>query len=151
MRPELEIIDEVPEEHWQQLEIAYIEFFRELGCNLVNGNAGGEGGHTPSSETIAKRRAANLGEKNPNFGKKYSPEDCAKMARPGEHHPNFGKTTPPEVRAKIRASLVGKKRSLESCLRQSVSVTGVKNPFFGKKHTAESKAKRANTIKNKTV
>lgn len=151
LRPVLEIVDEVPFEYWQQLEIAYIEFFREIGCNLVNGNAGGEGGHTPSVETIAKRRVANLGEKNPNFGREYSPEERAKQGRPGEKHPCFGKIRSPETCAKIRASLLGKKRSLESRLKQAASVVGDKNPFFGKKHTAESKAKRANTIKNKLL
>lgn len=151
LRPTLEIIDEVPDEHWQQLEIAYIEFFREQGCNLTNGNDGGEGGHNPSLETVAKRRAANLGEKNPNFGRQYSPEERAKQGRPGEKHHMFGKKHSPETRAKIRASLTGKKRSPESCAKQSLSVTGEKNPFFGKAHTLESKAKRANTIKNKVL
>lgn len=53
--PVLEILDEVPKEFWPQWEVAYIEFFRECGCNLVNGTAGGEGATNPSAETIAKR------------------------------------------------------------------------------------------------
>lgn len=42
--PLIEILDEVPVEHWQQWEVAYIEFFREQGCNLVNGTPGGDAG-----------------------------------------------------------------------------------------------------------
>lgn len=69
LKPILEVIDEVPEVYWQQLEIAYVEFFHESGCNLVNGNAGGKGGHSPNDETRAKKRAASLGTKNAMFGK----------------------------------------------------------------------------------
>jgi len=41
--PLLEILDEVLYEHWQAWEAAYIEFFRESGCKLVNGTPGGDG------------------------------------------------------------------------------------------------------------
>lgn len=43
LQPTLEILDEVPYEFWPQWEVAYIEFFRESGCKLVNLGFGGEG------------------------------------------------------------------------------------------------------------
>jgi hypothetical protein len=52
--PEMEILDEVPEDFWQQWEIAWIEFFREQGFDLVNSTRGGEGwsaGQKRSQET----------------------------------------------------------------------------------------------------
>lgn len=135
-RPVLEIIDEVPFEYWEQLEVAYIEFFREQGYILVNSHAGGTGGHNPTPETRAKMRAARLGKKlTPEqcaaisarqLGKKMSPESCLKIgiSKSGEKHPNFGKKLKPETCAKI-----------------SDAQKGEKNHFFGKKLTSETCAK----------
>lgn len=60
--PTLRIVDEVPFEHWPQLEVAYIEFFHEQGYELVNGTPGGEDPpHTP--EATEKNRIWRLGKK----------------------------------------------------------------------------------------
>lgn len=60
INPVLEIIDEVPNEPWtwQAIEVAYIQFYRELGCDLVNTTRGGEG--------------TGRGEDSPRFGKPIS-------------------------------------------------------------------------------
>lgn len=118
LKPALQVIDEVPFEHWPQLEVAYIEFFLEQGYALVNGTPGGEGvsmtpeirakisignsGKKPSQETLEKMSAARI-------GKKRSPETCEKMsiAMSGEKNPMFGKY-------------------------------GDKNPFFGQAHSPET-------------
>lgn len=52
LKPTLQIIDEVPFEHWKQLEVAYIEFFRERGFDLTNGTPGGE--DPPSAPMLGK-------------------------------------------------------------------------------------------------
>ena len=93
--PELEVIDEIPFQYWQALEAAYIQFFRESGCDLVNGTDGGDGtdctGRKYSQATILKMRKshsekilseshkrnigkASLGNKH-NLGRKQSPEE----------------------------------------------------------------------------
>jgi len=54
LKPDLEILDEVPEEYWRQWEVAWIEYFRESGAKLVNGTAGGDGVWDPSGETSRK-------------------------------------------------------------------------------------------------
>lgn len=66
LEPVLEIVDEVLEEYWQQWEVAWMEFYRAEGCNLVNTNQGGEGGpsgrhRVHSLETRKKMSLARVG------------------------------------------------------------------------------------------
>lgn len=77
LSPVLEIIDEVPFEHWAQLEVAYIEFFLEQGYELTNGTPGGDCGPIL------------FGEAHPSFGKKLSSEQLLKIT--GKNHHCFGK------------------------------------------------------------
>lgn len=125
LKPIFQVIDEVEESVWPQWEVAYIQFFRESGFNLVNGNAGGEGGGTPSSETRAKmsasasarrhlplseahKRAIGMGNK----GKKRSEETCAKLsaAHKGKPSPKRGVKSSVETCRRISLSQTGKKR-----------------------------------------
>lgn len=106
----MEILDEVDHAFWPQWEIAWIEFYREQGFDLVNGNAGGEGGlanksrlgkpHTP--ETREKLRLAHT-------GKTLTAEHCANMsaARKGKF---LGKKHSEETRAKMSISAIKRKR-----------------------------------------
>lgn len=110
-RPELEVIDEVPEEYWRQIEAAYIEYFRECGCMLVNGTDGGEGTCLP-------------GEKNGFFGKKHTPESRAKMSIKGRKHS-------PESRLAKVGRFVGSKNGM----------FGKQSPRRGKKCSPETVGK----------
>jgi hypothetical protein len=121
LQPKLEVIDEVPEFEWQAWEAAYIQFYRDQGCNLVNGTDGGEGGSLPGklhpsfgkkmpAIWRAKISAVTAGEKNPMFG------------RTGEKSPHFGKKQSKEHRMKNAASHYGKKHSAETLLKMSRSV-----------------------------
>lgn len=85
--PTLEIIDEVAESEWPQWEAAYIQFFRESGCELVNGTDGGDCG--PS------RR-----------GLKSSPEHRRRISESltGSKHPGFGTRASLQTREKMRAA-----------------------------------------------
>ena len=71
-----------------------------------------------------------------------SPEHRKKIgeAISGNKHPRYGKPgtrlgikTPQEVRDKISQTLSGKKRSKESCEKQSRTISGSNNPLYGKK------------------
>lgn len=140
LKPVLEILDEVPVEYWQQWEVAYIEFFREQGCDLVNGNAGGEGGHNPTEETRAKQRAHMRGEnnhqfgkggaKNPMFGKKHTAETLIKLRG---RKPTF------EARERQSAKMKGRKLTPEH--RAKLGRSGKRNHNFGKKLSPETRAK----------
>jgi GIY-YIG catalytic domain-containing protein/NUMOD3 motif-containing protein len=114
--PRLQIIDEVPAEHWQQLEIAYIEFFKGCGYLLVNGTSGGNGMHNPTSQVRAKLSKALTGIKRP----KQSQE---------------------RIRNRV-SKITGQKRSPEFRARLSLLYSGSGNPMFGKKQSIATIKKR---------
>lgn len=114
-----EILQELPndiqQEHINNLEIAYIESFKECGFEMLNIKGGGSNGKL-SKETIEKIRLVHLGKKkkplseaqkkhlsiinsganNPNYGKKKT-ETWYKSMREktsGEKHHMYGKSSP---------------------------------------------------------
>lgn len=72
LRPELEILDEVPFASWETHEQDYIRLFRALGFSLVNGTEGG-GGVIATESAKKKMRESHL-------GKKPSPKSILKRA-----------------------------------------------------------------------
>lgn len=141
LKPNLEILDEVPVSEWPQWEVAYIQFFREAGFDLVNGTSGGEGVEM-TSETRAKMSASSL-------GKPKSTEARANMclAQAGENNPNFGKPAhnrgkhpSAETKAKQSIALTGRKHSEDHKAKISASLNE-EPPFLGKTHSEESRAK----------
>lgn len=83
-------------------------------------------GRSHTAEARAKMSEALRGEKNPNFGKKFSEEHRRRISesKRGEKHPFFGKTLSAEKRAKL-----------------SEAIRGERHPFFGKKLSEETRAK----------
>lgn len=139
-KPTLEIIDEVPVLEWPQWEVAYIEFFREQDCDLVNSHAGGLGAHNPTGETRAKisaSRALYVGERHPMFGKPRSAETLVKMSAAAK-----GKTASLETRSKMSIARLGKKFSPEACANIRAAKLGKKNPNFGEGCVARSELGR---------
>lgn len=128
-KPVLEVVDEVPVEHWPQLEVAYIEFFREQGCNLVNGTLGGEGHSGPlTPEHCASISAGKI-------GKKFTLEHCKNISAG-----HLGKKLTLEHCAKLSAVLKGKKRgpfSPERCAKLSAAQTGKKKSPRTPEHCAK--------------
>lgn len=111
LKPKIQIIDEVSRCEWQAAEAAYIAYFKEEGCDLTNISPGGDG--------------IGSGPLHPLFGKKTGPPS-------------------PEHRAKISAALKGKKKPPLTPVqraRRSLRLRGEKHPLFGKKHSAEARAK----------
>jgi len=64
----------------------------------------------------------------------YNVHNCAGNFTAGRYHPMFGKTTPLHVRRKIRESMMG-----------------VKNHFYGKHHSEESRKKMSKYQSSKTL
>lgn len=140
-QPKLKIIDEVPIEYWQQWEVAYIQFFTESGCMLVNGTLGGDGtiatpevrqkiskaltGKKRSDETKAKCAEGSRGNRNKR-GKKVSPEGCKRISQG-----HLGILRTPEAIEKSAAFHRGRKRSAETCLKLSKANSGENHPNFG--------------------
>ncbi len=105
LRPLLEVVDEVAQSEWAAVECAYVTFYKEQGCELVNATPGGDG--------------MGAGELHPLFGRPRSPEVRAKLSAA-----NKGKTLSPEVRAKLRAAHNGKIFSPERCANMSAAQKG---------------------------
>lgn len=157
--PVLKILDEVPNAEWASWEAAYIEFFLEQGCDLVNQTLGGDTGpnmrgykHTP--EAREKLRIANLGKpclpetrlkiRASLTGRKLSPERCAKMsaAMSGEKHRMFGKKQPPEAVEKRRLAMLGRKSPPGTGAKISAALKGVpKSPAHNQAVSAAMKGK----------
>ena len=56
-----------------------------------------------------------------------------------------------QVKIKMSQAKLGKKRSIESCLKQGKSVSGSNNHFFGKTHTDDVRKKLSSSKKKSTV
>jgi hypothetical protein len=84
-------------------------------------------GKTQTAETRKLQGLAKTGNKNPNFGKKYTEEERKKFSSPGESHPMYGK----------KHSSDSKKLMSEN----HADVTGDKNPMYGKNHSEVTKQK----------
>ena len=88
-----------------------------------------------TEEEKAKISAANKGENNPFYGKHHTAESIEKnrQAHLGKHHSD-------ESREKMSESHKRENLSDETRNKMSSSHTGEKNHFYGKHHTAETKA-----------
>ena len=84
---------------------------------------------------ISANHADVSGEKNPNYGKKASPETLAKMseAKMGENNPHYGKSRPPETCAKISAKLKGRSSPLKGKKRSPETIAKIKATWARKK------------------
>lgn len=113
LKPELQILLEIPQEAWKRIERQFIKTYRSLGFDLVNGTEGGEGlvGYKASLETREKMRISH-------FGKKMSVKTLAKRS----------------------AAQRGLKRSVEFCEKMSALMRGNKSRL-GKSHSNKTREK----------
>lgn len=122
LKPELEILMEVPLEGWEEIEKRFIQVFRAV-VDLTNSADGGESvmdGRKHSESARLKMSRAHT-------GKTLSPEHCAKISA-------ANKNPSKETRDKIRAFQKSKKVSAETRAKLSVANTG-------KKPSSETRAK----------
>lgn len=110
LSPEVEILERCTSwEDLQESERFWIQYYRALGCALVNHTIGGEGsyGFRHTAETRALLADLSRGNKN-RVGYKCSGSTIEKMSAA-----NLGRTHTPETREKIGAANRGKKYSAE--------------------------------------
>lgn len=167
--PILEILDEISIEHWQQWEVAWIEYFKEQGCDLVNGTLGGEGllatpetkqkisqalkGIVRSPETRLKisrahkgrpssRKGIKTGKPSWNrgpLGPRLSSRRQARLALTG----SLEYTPTKETRLKLSQAKKGKPLSEDHRRKVSLAKMGEKNPMFGKTFSPEHIEKKS--------
>jgi len=164
--PELEILEEVPYNQWEEIEREYIRVFRMVGIRLTNCQSGGEGpGSKSEHHNFGKRwkhsdeeRAAKslrmLGRKVSSdtckkisvalTGKKLSPEHAEKCRKGGLGKTpwNKGLEMPEDYRKKLSLAHIGQPA-------WNKGMTGEKSPFFGVKKSPESIFKRLETLRKR--
>lgn len=143
LKPELEVVDEVPDSEWPSWEAAYIQFFKESGQPLVNGTNGGEGvsGHVHSERTREKIRASHLGK----LRGTYSPEHRRHISEALS-----GRELSEAHRKSLSISHAGKIFSFETRQKMSVKQTGkTLSAEHRAKIGASNKMSRENKLKEK--
>lgn len=133
------------------LEIERIAMWRAQGIDLANKSDGGEG----SSGHVGLRGPAspNYGKPSPMRGKRMSEEHRAKLSAAMKGKKNrLGAKLSDETKKKISASRTGqsswaKGRAKPIEVRQKISqslsqsIRGKNNPFYGRRHSEETKRK----------
>lgn len=139
------------------LEVERIRMWRNAGIDLANKSDGGEG----SAGHIGLRGPAhpNYGKPSPMRGKRMKNEHREKLSAAMKGKKNrLGAKLSNETKGKIAASRIGrsswaKGRAKSAEVRQKISqslsesIKGEKNPFYGKKHSEETKRKISETKK----
>lgn len=85
-----------------------------------------------TSESKAKSSASVSGERNPFYGMRHSLEALEKMRKAANNRTKAHCD-------KISAALRGRKQTEETCRKKSEASCGENNPFYGRRHTAETK------------
>lgn len=149
----------------QDQEILYIEKYKKLGYRLVNTTIGGEGiiGHIPSEETRKKIGNAMRGKKHTEEsrkkmslagkGKKFSKEHREKMSKSktgkpgfflgkkGNLHHSYGKKWSESQRESMKKHYTTFVFTEDRKKKHSERMKGENNPYYGKKHSDEVRAK----------
>lgn len=117
--PEMRILACVEDTKWADAERHWIAYFTAHREDLTNGTIGGDGASFP-------------GKLNPMYG------------RCGPSHPCFGKSRPKDVMRRIGLAQKGIPKKVspegrEAMSARSKTLIGPKNPFYGKKHSEETK------------
>lgn len=143
IKPELIIIDEVKHNQWQFWERFYINYFKSIGCSLTNTTIGGDEppstkGRKHTDDTRQKMSESKKGKPIPWLNKKRTEKHQKNLTNSlkGRKSPNKGKKFNDEYRKKLSDSHKWQ--------------TGKNAPFYGKKHSIETKNKIAKKF-NKPV
>ena len=118
----------ISENKISEREKYWIKFYDSIAPNGYNQRDGGFKDMILSDEAKARISLAN--------SKPKSPEVVARQR--GKPHPHKGSPKSSFTREKIRSKALGRKRSEESCKKQSETMTSEGNHFFGKHHSIKT-------------
>ncbi len=162
LRPVMNIVEEVEFKHWQEAEIFWIAYFRQIGFSLMNLDIGGTGAHNVTDSMREKCRLIHLGKKRSvearermriaHLGKKPTPE-----AKENHRRAMIGKKKGcpmhPNARAALRIANIGRKQSAETIAKRVAKIKGMKRKYPASemvlKHMREMREKYATMKKGK--
>jgi len=122
----------------------------------TKGENNGMFGKKHSEDTLKEMSESRKGEKNRFYGKKQTEETKNKISKSrkgktsGENNPMYGINVYDYIKEKYGQE-VGEIKIKEIKNKISLSVSGVKNPFYGKKHSDENRKKISEGIKNSEI
>lgn len=137
-----EIICECRKEELNDLEVSYIGFYNSfnsaIGLNLQSGGAI----RLHTTETKLKISTANRGrilsaETRRKLSNAWNGRIVSEMAKVNMRKSHIGRVVSQDTKDKIRAGVIN---SYANGIRR-MNISGDKNPFFGKNHSAETKDK----------
>jgi hypothetical protein len=136
MAPFIRLLQTLPIAEAKKSERYWIDYFRSIGCRLVNGTDGGEGslGRAVSTETRAKISATK--KANP---RKFTPEQRARISAQVK-----ARGVSPETRAKLSAFMKTRVLKPESRAKQAEKLRG--RPVPMERRTRISAAMKAKGI-----
>jgi len=113
LKPELFIIEQVPMAEWEEAERFWICYFKGIGCPLVNGTSGGDGGKVLTQATREKLRSIALarGPHSEETKRKMSEAHKGNKYRLGKKGKHLRRPDSIETRFKKSASHKGKRLS----------------------------------------
>lgn len=122
LTPEIQIIEEVLIEQWQERERYWIAFYRAQGLDIANGTDGGDGVHGRKRTPEEKARISQslIGNQR---GKGYRPTPEQQLRKSAAMK---GHAVSAETAEKIAASKRGKPRSPETIEKVRLALTGRK-------------------------
>jgi group I intron endonuclease len=136
-----ELPSDVDQDTLNEYEKLFIMFYRSAGWRMLNIKEGGSNGkHHP--DTIAKLKELSkdryLGEANPFYGKKHSPESIALISQSKKGKLSWNKGINHREDSIVKMS---ENRKGFQAWNKGVSLFGEQNNFFGRKHSESSLSK----------
>ncbi len=154
LRPELEILEEVPIDKWEEAESAWISDARKFGLDLTNRTNGGEGPNGVEFTAERRKQISDRMKGRPtseyqrsriieyNKTRIISDEMKKKISEANKGN-SYAKGTKKsdESKLKMRNAKLGKKMSEEAKEKMRKNNSGENNPNFGKVHSDEARGK----------
>lgn len=117
LRPNIELLDSVPEESWKEWETAFIRSGKDLGLRLTNLSNGGDGhGRFKHTEEHKERLRQMMKGNKYGVGRKLTPEQYDRwrtaMAKQGKPKGMTGKTHTEEWKKKSSERMKGEKHPM---------------------------------------
>lgn len=109
-KPQIVIIEYQDDRTIQEMEVSWISFFREIGCDLTNCTDGGDGASFPGDSNPSKRADVRAKNSASHLGKSWKPRDEKKWK---ENLSKGGRGKPKSLEHRRKISKSRREKNLE--------------------------------------